>query len=104
MVSKYGLRAVALGYLAILLAAPVGMVCYRACEHGIGPAWDAVTTPEAQHAFWLTFVMVIIAVPLNTLFGIACALLLVRSRMRGRAVLNAIIDLPFAISPVVVGL
>jgi sulfate transport system permease protein len=104
VISKYGLRAVALGYLGLLLAAPVGMVCYRAFEHGIGPAWDAVTTPEAQHAFWLTFVMVVIAVPLNTIFGIACALLLVRSRMRGRSVLNAIIDLPFAISPVVVGL
>jgi sulfate transport system permease protein len=104
MVSRYGLRSVALLYVGLLLAAPVGMICYRAFEHGIGPAWDAVTTPEAQHAFWLTFVMVIIAVPLNTIFGIATALLLVRSRMRGRRVLNAIIDLPFAISPVVVGL
>lgn len=104
MIGRLGLRGVALGYLALLLVAPVGMVCYRALEHGIGPAWDAVTTPDALHAFWLTIVMVAIAVPLNTIFGVATALLLVRQRFRGRAALNALIDLPFAISPVVVGL
>lgn len=104
MIGRLGLRGAALGYLALLLVAPVGMVCYRALEHGIGPAWDAVTTPDALHAFWLTIVMVAIAVPLNTIFGVATALLLVRQRFRGRAVLNALIDLPFAISPIVVGL
>jgi sulfate transport system permease protein len=104
MISKYGLRGVVLLYVGVLLAAPVGMICFRAFEHGLAPAWDSVTTPEAQHAFWLTFVMVAIAVPLNTIFGITTALLLVRTRMRGRAVLNTLIDLPFAISPVVVGL
>jgi sulfate/thiosulfate transport system permease protein len=104
VIGRLGLRGAALGYLALLLVAPVGMVCYRALEHGIGPAWDAVTTPDALHAFWLTIVMVAIAVPLNTIFGVAAALLLVRQRFRGRAVLNALIDLPFAISPVVVGL
>lgn len=104
MIGRLGLRGVALGYLALLLVAPVGMICYRALEHGIGPAWDAVTTPDALHAFWLTIVMVAIAVPLNTIFGVATALLLVRQRFRGRAALNALIDLPFAISPVVVGL
>ena len=63
-----------------------------------------MTTPEAQHAFWLTLVMVAVAVPLNTIFGVLCALVLVRQRFRGRALLNALIDLPFAVSPVVVGL
>ena len=104
MRARYGLRIVALGYLAALLAFPVGMVGYRAFENGVGPAWEAVTTPEAMHAFWLTFLMVIVAVPLNTAFGIVCALVLVRHRFRGRALLNAAVDLPFAISPVVVGL
>src|SRR5918996_820939 len=51
---------------AVLLGLPVGLVFYRALEHGLGTAWAAVTTPEAQHAFWLTCVMVMIAVPLNT--------------------------------------
>ena len=102
--ARLGLRTVALGYLGLLLAIPVGMVFFRAFEHGVGAAWSAVTTPEAMHAFWLTLVMVAIAVPANTVFGVACALLIVRGRMRGKAVLSAVVDLPFAISPVVVGL
>jgi sulfate/thiosulfate transport system permease protein len=101
---KLGLRFAALGYLAILLVAPVGFVFYRTFEHGIAAAWHSVTTPEAQHAFWLTIELVAIAVPLNTIFGIVMALALVRSKWRGRGLVNSIIDLPFAISPVVVGL
>jgi sulfate transport system permease protein len=104
MRAKYGLRIVALGYLAVLLVAPVGYVFYRTFEHGIGAAWDSVTTPEAQHAFWLTIQLVAIAVPLNTIFGVVMAIALVRYKWRGRGIVNAIIDLPFAISPVVVGL
>ena len=57
-----------------------------------------------MHAFYLTIIMVVIAVPLNTIFGIACALMLVRDKFRGKAFVNALIDLPFAISPVVIGL
>ena len=104
MRGRYGLRAIALGYLGILLVAPVGLVFYRTFENGIGAAWESVTTQEAQHAFWLTLEMVAIAVPLNTIFGIVAALAIVRQRWRGRAVFNALLDLPFAISPVVVGL
>ena len=102
--ARVGLRTAALSYLFLLLAAPVGLFFYRTFEHGLGPAWDAVTTPEAQHAFYLTFVMIAVAVPLNTIFGVTCALMLVRSRMPGKSLLNAFIDLPFAVSPVVIGL
>jgi len=98
------LRTVALGYLALLLVVPIGMVFYRALENGIGPAWDAVTTPPAQHAFYLTIVIALIAVPLNAVFGVACAWLLARYEFRGKRLLDALVDLPFAISPVVVGL
>ena len=104
MKSKYALRFLALGYLALLLGIPVGLVFVNAFQDGIGAAWDAVTTPEAQHAFYLTMVMVAVAVPLNTIFGVLCALAVVRQRFRGRALLNALVDLPFAVSPVVVGL
>ena len=104
MKSKYALRFLALGYLALLLGIPVALVFVNAFSDGIGAAWEAVTTPEAQHAFYLTFVMVAVAVPLNTVFGILCALAIVRQRFRGRALLNALVDLPFAVSPVVVGL
>jgi sulfate transport system permease protein len=102
--SRLTLRTIALGYLGLLIAAPVGLVCYRTFEHGIGPAWNAVTTPDALHAFWLTILMVIVAVPANTVFGVIMALVLVRHRFPGRALLNAAIDLPFAVSPVVIGL
>jgi sulfate transport system permease protein len=102
--NKLALRFVALGYLFLLLAAPVGLVFYRTFENGLGPAWDAVTTPEAQHAFWLTLVMVGTAVPINTVFGVITAIVLVRHRFPGKALMNASIDLPFAISPVVIGL
>ena len=101
MRSKYALRFLALGYLALLLGIPVALVFFNAFQDGVGAAWDAVTTPEAQHAFYLTFVMVAVAVPLNTVFGILCALAIVRQRFRGRALLNAMVDLPFAVSPVV---
>ena len=104
MKSKYALRFVALGYLTLLLGIPVVLVFINAFQDGVGAAWDAVTTPEAQHAFYLTCVMVAVAVPLNTIFGILCALAIVRQRFRGRALLNALVDLPFAVSPVVVGL
>ena len=104
MSGKLALRTVALGYLALLLVVPVGMVFYRALENGIGPAWDAVTTPPAQHAFFLTCLIAAIAVPANAIFGVACAYLLARYEFRGKRLLDALVDLPFAISPVVVGL
>ncbi len=98
------LRCIALGYLALLLLAPVAMIFYRTFEHGLGAVWSAATTPNAEHAFWLSIELVAIAVPLNTIFGIGIALLLERGRFRGKALLGLLIDLPFAISPIVVGL
>jgi sulfate/thiosulfate transport system permease protein len=101
---RISLRVVALGYLALLLLIPIGVVFYRTFEGGIGPVIDAVTTPAAISAFWLTITVTLIAVPLNTIFGVLCAMALARGRFRGKPLLNAIIDLPFAISPVVIGL
>ena len=80
------------------------VIVAKAFEDGAGNVFDTLTTPEAQHAFWLTLVMVAIAIPLNTIFGVACALVLVRHNFRGKAIVNGLIDLPFAISPVVIGL
>jgi sulfate/thiosulfate transport system permease protein len=104
MTSRLALRFTALGYLFLLLAAPIGLVFYRTFEDGLAPAWEAVTSPEAQHAFWLTITMVVISVPINTVFGVVMAILLVRHQFRGKAIMNAVIDLPFAVSPVVIGL
>jgi sulfate transport system permease protein len=102
--SRLGLRSVALFYLAALLIVPVGMIFYRTFEHGLSQPIDAVTSEEGLHAFWLTIVCVGIAVPLNTIFGVITALVLVRQNFRGKALLNSAIDIPFAISPVVIGL
>jgi sulfate/thiosulfate transport system permease protein len=104
LLARYGLRMIALGYLAALLLVPVILIFFKAFEDGVGHAIDSVTEPDALHAFGLTLELVAIAVPLNTIFGIACAIVLVRHNFRGKALLNAVIDLPFAVSPVVIGL
>ena len=104
MPAKYALRFTALGYLALLLVLPVAMVFRRAFENGAGAAWDSVTTPEAKHAFLITIVIAAIVVPANTVFGIACAIAIVRHRFPGKGIVNAVVDLPLALSPIVVGL
>jgi sulfate/thiosulfate transport system permease protein len=102
--SRWSLRALALGYLGALLIAPVGMIFYKTFENGLAPPLEAVTSPEGLHALQLTLLMVAVAVPLNTVFGVVCALLLVRKRWWGNSIVDAFINLPFAVSPVVVGL
>jgi sulfate/thiosulfate transport system permease protein len=104
MRARAGLRTIVLAYLAVLLLLPVAFVFYKTFEHGFGAALHSVTTPDARHAFWLTLELVAITVPLNTLFGVVAALAIVRRRWRGRTLFNALLDLPFAVSPVVVGL
>ena len=104
MTSRYALRIGALGYLAALLVVPVGLVVYRAFEDGVAAFVESITTPEALHALWLTVIITLIAVPLNTVFGVMCALAIVRRRFRGHGLVNSVVDLPLALSPVVVGL
>jgi sulfate/thiosulfate transport system permease protein len=104
MTTRYVLRFVALGYLAALLIVPVGLVGYRAFSDGIGAFLAAITTPEALHALWLTILIALIAVPANTIFGVMCALAIVRRKFPGHGLVNSIVDLPLALSPVVVGL
>jgi sulfate transport system permease protein len=101
---QLSLRFLALGYLALLLLVPVGVIFYRTFEHGVGAVWASITTPAAIHAFQLTLEVTAIAVPLNTLFGIVMAMALARGEWRGKGLVNALIDLPFAVSPVVIGL
>jgi sulfate transport system permease protein len=98
------LRAVALLYLTALLLLPVGVVFVRTFEHGVGTAWSWITTPAAVSAFWLSITIALIAVPLNTIFGVGCAMVLVRGKSRFRGVLDALIDLPFVVSPIIAGL
>jgi sulfate transport system permease protein len=101
---RLGLRFVALAYLALVLVGPLGIVFYRTFEDGFGPAWNALTTPDTIHAFKLTLIITAIAVPVNTVFGIVAALAIVHRTFPGKGLLSAFIDLPLALSPVVVGL
>ena len=102
--TKYVLRSVAVTYLLFLLVLPVGLVFWRTFETGFPPVWEALTQPNALHAFKVTLQVAVVAVVLNTLFGVMVALLVVRHEFPGKRVLNAFIDLPVAVSPVVVGL
>jgi sulfate/thiosulfate transport system permease protein len=102
--SRLSLRVVALGYLGAVLVVPVAIVLVKTFEPGLAAVWASITTPAAIHAFYLTVLVAAIAVPLNTVLGIITALVLVRGRVRGKAMIEALIDLPFAVSPVVVGL
>jgi sulfate transport system permease protein len=80
------------------------MVVVRTFSGGLGPVVAALTSPEAVHAAQISLLLVAIAVPVNTVFGVVCAFVLVRYRPPGSGLLAAIVDLPFAISPVVLGL
>jgi sulfate transport system permease protein len=99
-----GLRATALAYLLVILLAPLALVFYRTFQSGVEPVWKTLSDPGTIHAFEVTLIATGIAVPLNTVFGILCALAIVRRRFPGKGLLNAFIDLPLAVSPVVIGL
>ena len=99
---RFSLRFAALGYLALILVGPLVMMVWRTAEDLDG-AWAAITDPDTISAFKLTLMVTAIAVVVNTVFGIVCALVIVRGKIPGRGFLNAFVDLPLALSPVVVG-
>ena len=101
---KPAVRGLALLYLTFLLVIPVALIFWRTFENGVGPVIDGLTTQATIHAFQLTAVIAFWAVLANTVFGVVAALLLVRYDFHGKRVLNALIDLPLAVSPVIVGL
>jgi sulfate transport system permease protein len=103
-VAKHALRWVVIAYVTLLLLLPLVLVAKHTFENGLSPVVDALTTEQAGHAFEVTAIVAVLAVVLNTVFGIIAAILLVRHEFPGRRLLNAVIDLPIAVSPVVVGL
>ncbi|WP_278262788.1 sulfate ABC transporter permease subunit CysW [Nocardia sp. AG03] len=103
LLTRLSLRTVALGYLLVLLVLPLVIILVRTFERGIGAFIDSITTPAAISAFQLSMIIVAIVVPLNVVFGVVTALALVRSKFPGRSLVQGIVDLPFAVSPVVVG-
>jgi sulfate transport system permease protein len=102
--ARLTLRTIALVYLLLLLALPLGLILYRTFEGGLSPVLEALRQPDAVHALKVTLEVAISAVILNTVFGVGVSLLIVRHKFKGRRLLDALIDLPVAVSPVVVGL
>ncbi len=98
------MRSVAFGYLTVILLAPLAMIFKGSIQAGFHPMWNALSNPETVSAFKVTLIAAGIAVPANTIFGVLCGLLIVRRRFPGKGLLNAFIDLPLAVSPVVIGL
>lgn len=101
--ARIGLRTIVLAYLFVLLIMPIGVILYRTFENGFVAFYQAISTPAAISALNLSLIIVAIVVPLNIVFGIVTALALVRGRFPGRGVLQSVVDLPFAVSPIVVG-
>jgi sulfate transport system permease protein len=102
-VRRLSLRFVAVGYLVVILLAPLAMMFWRTFADLSG-AWSAISAHDTLLAFKLTLIVTAIAVPINTVFGVVCGLAIVRGNFRGKGLLNAFVDLPLALSPVVVGL
>jgi sulfate/thiosulfate transport system permease protein len=98
------LGVLAIGFIAILLLLPLVLVFKEALAHGLGAFWAAMTEPDSLAAVRLSLTAAAIAVPLNTVFGIAAAWSIAKFDFRGKTLLVTLIDLPFSVSPVVSGL
>lgn len=101
---KWSLIGVALSFLALFLVLPLAVVLYGAFEAGLNVWWQAVTDPDALASIRLTLLVLFVVVPINAIFGVAIAWAIAKFEFRGKTILISIIDMPFAISPVVVGL
>ena len=101
--ARFVTRYLALAYVLILVIVPVGLILLRTFLPGVGAFYSSIPTPAAISALQVSLLVVAIVVPLNVVFGVPTALLLARKRFRGKGILQAVIDLPFAVSPVVVG-
>ena len=103
-VITWALRLIVVGYLFFLVIWPVGLVAAKTFAGGLAPVINALSQPEVIFAFELTLSAALWAVVINTIFGVGISLLLVRYTFPGRRALNAMVDLPLSVSPVVVGL
>lgn len=101
--TRVTLRTVALLYLVVLLAVPIVAVLWRTLEPGLGVFLESVRTPAAISALNLSLLIVAVVVPVNVVFGVVTAIALARWRVPLRGVVQAVVDLPFAVSPIVVG-
>lgn len=90
-------------YVGVLILAPIAALVSGAFQQGLGAALEALLQPEVLKAFWLTLQISAIVVVVHSIFGVIVAWVMVRDRFPGRKYINGLIDMPFAVSPVVVG-
>ncbi len=102
--TTYVLRFVVAAYLFLLVAWPVSLVVVHTFEDGFTSLEGILSDPDVVTALWLTVRVAVIAVVINTVFGVGMSLLLVRQEFPGKRLLSALIDLPLSVSPIVVGL
>ena len=103
-VGRAALIGIAVAFVALLLVAPLGAVLVQALSKGVVAYFEAFDDPDTLSAIRLTLLTAAIVVPVNTLFGIAAAWAIAKFEFRGKSLLITLIDLPFAVSPVVAGL
>lgn len=101
--AKLALRLTALVYLALLVGLPAGWTLWKAFGSGLGQVWTAASDPSAVHALYLSILISVIVVAVNTVFGVIMAIVIVRHPFPGVSLINALADLPLGLSPVVVG-
>jgi sulfate transport system permease protein len=101
---RWSLRLLVVSYLVMLVGWPLVVVVQRAFDNGLTDLRELLEDPQVRHAFRLTIIAALISVACNTVFGVAISILLVRYEFPGKRILNAFIDLPLAVSPIVVGL
>jgi sulfate transport system permease protein len=99
-----GIVATCILYVGILLLVPLAGIVYTALDSGVSRIAETFALPDVRHAFYLTGVITAITVVVTASFGVVTAWVVVRQRFPGKSVLNAVVDLPFALSPVTVGL
>ena len=92
------------GFLSLIVALPIAALAWASREDGASGFWDAVSSPEGVAALKLTLVMAAVVALVNAVFGTLIAWVLVRDRFRGKSLVNAVIDLPFALPTIVAGL
>lgn len=101
---KWLLIAVAISFMTIMLVVPLMTVFYEAIKEGFDVYLAALTEPDSLHAIKLTLITTAIVLPINTIIGVALAYLITRHKFRGKFIITTLLDLPFAVSPVVAGL
>lgn len=101
---RWGLTAIAIGFIGLFLCVPLGLVLYQAFAKGWQAFVHALSQPDALAALRLTLIVALATVPLNTVFGVSAAWAITRFEFRGKNILTALIDLPFSVSPVISGL